>query len=168
MYIGSAGHSLKGELGGGATRALVVAVFGTRGALRSDTVGTFTLFHVTTLAVRGGWSFHCSFPKSVTVRAFPALVISVQPMGYVTFHTLGVAVLGTLGALRRHAVDTRTLLVNATIVVIHHGAFEYKNFTEAVTVRVPFTFPRCCEECEAFVFIHKMIVGTFFTAGCSI
>ena len=143
----------------------MAAVFGTRGALRSDTVGAFTLFHVTTLTVRGGWSFHCSLPKSVTVCTFPALVISVQPMGCVTFYTLGVAVLGTLGALRRHTVDTRALLVNATIVVMRPGAFEYENLAEAVTVRVSFTFSCVREKCETFIFIQKMIVGTFPAAG---
>ena len=68
-------------------------VRGTFPGARSDALITSTLIHATTLAVRGACaSFRCLFAQGIAVGPFLALVVSVQPMGYVTFYELDVAV----------------------------------------------------------------------------
>ena len=84
-------HIASGALGG--------IVRGTILGARSGALSTFTMLHATTLAVRGACArFRCLLPESVAVGPFLALVVGAQPMGCVTFYTLGVAVRRTSSA----------------------------------------------------------------------
>ena len=93
-------------------------VRGTILGARSDALITCTLLHVTTLAVRGVCAiFRCLLPESVAVGPFLALVVSAQPMGCITFYTLGHAVRRTSSAGGARAMVAFALFGAATLRV---------------------------------------------------